>query len=128
MTNFLAIFLLLAVITAGCTTKSKARAEARAAYFAGQARVMSGQLEGRTPPPAPPNMVGIIGPVQVSLMRWESSMTLIKIIVATEYLPAGDPSRITIHRSGQRIMVNPATLLNGQDVPILPRDVVELEP
>lgn len=128
MKKLLPIILLAAVITSGCTTKSSARANARAAFFAGRAQVLSDQVGGKIPLPAPPNTVGIIGPVQVSALRWTSGLTLIKTIVAAEYLPAGDPSRITIHRSGQRISVSPATLLNGGDVPILPRDVVELEP
>jgi ABC-type Fe3+-hydroxamate transport system substrate-binding protein len=126
--NLFVILLLAAVVTSGCTTKSKARADAQTAFYAGQARALSDQLATKTPPPAPPNTVSIIGPVQVSALIWTSDLTLVKTIVAAEYIPAGEPSRITIFRSGQRISVNAATLLNGDDVPILPRDVVELEP
>ena len=122
------ILLLVAVVVAvsGCTSKSAARAEARAAYFAGQAEAMQAQRTGMLPSRAPGNTVAIVGPVKFPALTWTRDLTLIKTIVAAEYIPEGDPSVIVITRDGQQIPVSAAILLNGQDIPMLPGDVVEL--
>lgn len=122
------ILLVAALLAGGCTTKSQARADANASYLRGQAQAMAVQSRGRLPPPAPPNTVAIIGPVQVTALKWTPDLTLLKTIVAAEYIPAGDPSQINIIRSAQRIPVSAQALLDGRDVPLRPRDVVELQP
>lgn len=122
-----AILLIIAVGTvSGCTSKSTARAEARAAYFAGQAEAMQAQRTGTLPSRAPGNTVAIVGPVRFPALTWTRDLTLIKTIVAAEYIPEGEPSVIVITRDGQQIPVSAAILLNGQDIPLLPGDVVEL--
>jgi ABC-type Fe3+-hydroxamate transport system substrate-binding protein len=128
MKTLVLIALLAAVFGSGCTTKARARADARAAFYQGQARAMAGELGGRVPPPAPPNTVNILGPVSVNALQWTHGLTLGQTIVAAEYIPAGEPAKIIIYRSGQVIPVSAAQLLEGHDVPILPRDVVELQP
>ena len=122
------ILLLVAVVVAvsGCTSKSAARSEARAAFFAGQAHAMQEQRDATLPRRAPGNTVSIVGPVRVSALTWTRDLTLIQTIVAAEYIPEGEPSVIVITRDGQQIPVSAAILLNGQDIPLLPGDVVEL--
>ncbi len=122
----LILFTLLALTVSGCTSKSTARAEARAAYFAGQAEAMQSQRMGALPSRAPGNTVAIVGPVKFPALTWTPDLTLIKTIVAAEYIPEGEPSVIVITRDGQQIPVSAAILLNGQDIPMLPGDVVEL--
>jgi len=122
------ILMALAVALAGCTSKSKARAGARAAFYAGQAKALESQLMPALPPRAPGNTVAILGPVNFPSLKWGPGMTLIKTIVAAEYTPPGEPKLILITRNGSQFPVNPADLLNGQDIPLLPGDVVELKP
>lgn len=123
------VFLLLALTVTGCTTKSAARQRERAAFYEGQTRAFQEQLAAPRPvTAAPSNVVTILGPVKCPAMIWSPDMTLIKTIVAAEYIPAGDPSQIIVTRAGQQIPVSPAALLNGEDLPLLPGDVVELRP
>ncbi len=127
MKKFLGILLLAAFVMAGCTTKSTARANARAAFFEGQARALQAQAAAQTPAPAPGNTVAILGPVKVTVLTWTSDLTLAKTIFAAEYIPAGDPGQIILWRGGQKIPIEPSSLLNGDDVPVQPGDVVELK-
>jgi hypothetical protein len=123
-----AILLLVVVALAGCTSKSKARAEARAAFYAGQAKAFEAQFAPNIPLRAPGNTVAILGPVNFPALTWTADLTLIKTIVAAEYTPPGEPRQIVITRNGTQFSVNPAELLNGEDIPLLPGDVVELKP
>ena len=120
--------MLTAVMVSGCTSKSKARADARAAFFAGQAKAMQEQRDATLPRRAPGNTVAIVGPVKCPALTWTPDLTLMKTIVAAEYIPAGEPSQIILTRDSQQIPVTPAILLNGQDIPMQPGDVVELRP
>ena len=117
----------LALAVAGCTTKTAARQQAQTAYFSGQTQALQTQLAAQKPAPAPGNTVAILGPVKVAALAWTPDLTLARTIFAAEYIPAGEPSQITIVRTGQEIPVNPAVLLNGGDIPVLPGDVVELK-
>lgn len=122
------ILLFVAVAISGCTSKSKAHADARAAFFAGQAKAMQEQRAATLPRRAPGNTVAIVGPVKCCALAWTPDLTLIKTIVAAEYIPEGEPGQIVITRDGQQIPVSASVLLHGQDIPMLPGDVVELKP
>lgn len=124
MNTFCAILLLLAVTVAGCTTKSRAKADARAAFFAGQAKAM----QVNRSPRAAGNTVAILGPVNFPALTWTPDLTLAKCIFAAEYNAPGEPTQITVTRNGELIPVSPTTLINGEDIPLLPGDVVELKP
>ncbi len=126
MKILLALILSLAFVATGCTTKSAARERARTAFYQGQAAALADQLAAKAPPKAPPNTVTIIGPVKVSALTWTPDLTLVKTIVAAEYIPEGEPSQIVINRNGMQIPVSAAQLLNGDDVPMQPGDSVEL--
>ena len=121
-----AIILPLALVAAGCTTKSASRERAQTAFYRGQAAALADQLAAKAPPKTPPNTVAIIGPVKVSALKWTPDLTLVKTIVAAEYIPEGEPGQIVIVRNGIQIPVSAAQLLNGDDVPMQPGDVVEL--
>jgi hypothetical protein len=107
-----------------CVTKSQAKAQARAAYLAGQqeavARMQQNQVraQGAT--------VQINGPVRNPVVPWTQGMTLMKAIVAAEYGGATDPAEILILRHGVATRVEVQKLLGGQDIPVLPDDVVQL--
>jgi hypothetical protein len=122
------LLLLVAVAAAGCTTKSKARMQAHEAFLAGQMRAIERMQAQQMPPPAARNTVTILGPVKYPALRWTPDLTLVKTIVAAEYIPPGEPGQIIITRGNQQIPISPATLLGGDDVPVFSGDVVELRP
>jgi len=118
----LALTLSLAFLLGGCVSKSKADAQARLAYLAGQRdAMMQMQRQGHRGP-----VVAFIGPVNNPMVSWSEGMTLSQAIVKAVYNLPTDPTNIVIHRNGQDIPVNPGQLLSGQDVPLQPGDVIEI--
>ena len=112
----------LLLLMSGCVTKSKADAQARMAYLAGQRdAMMQLQRQGHRGP-----VVTFIGPVNNPMVQWSEGMTLSQAIVKAVYNLSADPSSIVIHRNSQDITVNPTQLLSGQDVPVQSGDVVEI--
>jgi hypothetical protein len=112
----------LAALVSGCISKSKADAQARLAYLAGQRdAMMQMQRQGHRGP-----VVAFIGPVNNPVVPWQEGMTLSQAIVKAVYNLPTDPTGIVIHRNGQDIQVNPGQLLSGQDVPLQPGDVIEI--
>jgi len=106
----------------GCVSKTKAQAQARAAFMAGQQQAMV----ARTSQPAQ-NVVTVVGPVHTPSLSWTQDLTLAKAIVDAGYESAVDPKQIMIVRNGQAVPVDPKSLLSGQDVPLLPGDMVVLQ-
>lgn len=106
----------------GCVSKEKAREQARAAFVAGQQQAMAqmGQSQGPS--------VTFTGPVRNTFIPWTAELTLAKALVAADYFAPEDPSEIIVHRGKDDIHVNPKKLLDGADVPLQPRDIVELKP
>ncbi len=118
----LACGLLLALVLSGCTTKSKALAQSRGAFIAGQQQGFAQAQELTTS-----STVTFVGDVRNRSVEWEEQLTLTQAIVAAVYLHPRDPSAITIIRQGRKYEVSPKRLLKGQDDPYLePGDVVEL--
>ena len=117
-------FWVLAILTAfsfcGCVTKSKARADARAAYVAGQrdafATIATTQRTDIT----------IHGPVQNPSVPWVEGMTLAQAITTANYSASGQPHEIILLRRGESGTINPQDLLNGRDVPLEPGDTITL--
>src|SRR5437667_12054051 len=87
-------FFLLAFALTGCTTKSNAKAQARAAYAAGQQQALERVLQSR-------NSVTVIGAVRNPLVPWTEDLTLAKALVAADYYARGNPREIIIVRNGQ---------------------------
>lgn len=112
---------------AGCVSKSKADARARAAFFAGQqqAAMMSRQTQSQSTSFGAPT-VTVLGEVRNSLVPWTVDLTLAKAVIAAEYFGRSDPVEIVIQRDGKEISYDPKKLLNGQDVQLEPNDVVQL--
>lgn len=107
-------------LAAGCVTKSKAKAEAQSAFLAGQQQAMMRMVQ-----PHPP-IVTFIGPVRNPTVPWSQDLTLAKAIVAAGYAAQSDPNKIMIVRNGQAIPVDPKQLLNGEDVPLIAGDLVQI--
>jgi hypothetical protein len=105
---------------AGCVTKSKAKAEAQAAYFAGQQQAIMRMSQPHQP------VVTFIGPVRNPSVLWSQDLTLAKAIVAAGYEAKADPKQIMIVRNGQAMPVDPKKLLEGEDIPLVAGDLVQI--
>jgi hypothetical protein len=116
--------LFLALTLSGCVTKSQAEAQARAAFAAGEQQAMERMRQSQAQGPN----VTFLGPVRNTLVPWTAQLTLAKAIVAANYFGPKDPAEIIIRRGGEEIRLDPKKLLGGEDVPLLPRDIVELKP
>jgi hypothetical protein len=114
------VVMALVCISAGCVTKSKAKAEARAAFMAGQQQAM---MQMAQPHPA---VVTFIGPVRNPTVPWSQGLTLAKAIVDAGYQAPSDPQHIMIVRNGQAIPVDPKQLLQGEDIPLVAGDLVQI--
>ena len=122
----LCVPLFLAVALAGCITKSKANAQARAAYLAGQQQAMTRMQQTQTQGQGP--CVTVNGEVRNRVVPWTAGLTLAKAVLAADYYGAADPGQIIIVHNGMASRVDPKQLLSGVDIPLQPGDVVQLMP
>jgi hypothetical protein len=123
--NFWVVTIMMAasvVCVSGCVSAAKAKADARAAYNAGQQDAMArmSQVEKLN--------ITVVGPVRNSVVAWKEDLTLANALLAAEYLSNTDPRQILIVRKGIAIPVDPNQLLSGKDVPLQPGDVIHLQP
>jgi hypothetical protein len=102
-------------------TKSKAEAQAREAYLAGQnAALRQQQAQAQAPG------VTVIGPVQNPDVPWVEGLTLTQAIATAKYLGQHDPKEIILTRQGESAKLAPKMLLNGADVPLEPGDTITI--
>jgi hypothetical protein len=120
MRKWIVCVLLAFLAVAGCTTKQKANAQARAAFRAGRQQALATEPQGP--------IVQVVGDVQTHVIPWTAELTLAKALVAARYQGIGDPSLITIVRNGESTNVNPGSLLSGKDVPLEAGDRIEIHP
>ena len=113
--------LLIVLAFTGCTTKSKAKAQARAAFIAGQQQALAMAQQQRA------TSVAVVGPVHNPVIPWKEDLTLAKAIIAAGYSGLADPREIVIKRNGQEIRIESSQLLGGEDVPLQAGDVVEIK-
>jgi hypothetical protein len=114
--------LCLALPLTGCISKSKADEQARAAFLAGRQQAIQEMRQSQAQGPT----VTLVGAVRAPLIPWTMDLTLAKAIVAAGYYSNTDPTRIVIVREGREIPVDPKKLLAGEDIPLQPRDVIEI--
>ena len=110
--------LLLALVAAGCVTRSQADARARAAYFEGQKAAFASMAQGQG--------VVFVGPVQYPHVPWVEGLTLSQAIATANYTGHRNPKSITITRQGEQASINPKDLLNGHVVPLEPGDTITI--
>ena len=112
-------YLSLVLVVSGCTTKSNANAQARAAFLMGQQQALAQQQQGP--------VVTVVGQVKNRTVPWTEDLTLTKALIAAEYQGFSDPRAITIIRNGQQYQVNVKQLLKGrEDPPLEPGDTIEV--
>ncbi len=114
--------LLLPPLLAGCTTKSQARAEAKAAYLAGQQQSFANMQEARR------TNIRILGSVRNPVVEWTDGLTLAQAIIAADYTLPRNPSEIVVIRQRERITVNLKEFLRGNDLPLELGDTIEIKP
>lgn len=124
--------LLFALALSGCVTKSKAAAQARAAYLAGQQEAVARVQQQSQPSPLqrePGQLlnVTIYGDVKNHLVPWTPDLTLAGAILAAGYSDSAAPTAIHIVRNGVAMAVDPKALATGADVPIQPGDLVQIK-
>jgi hypothetical protein len=106
----------------GCISKSRADADSRAAYIAGENsafnRTVSLQRTG----------VIVIGPVENPEVSWTNGLTLAQAILAAHYTGISGPMEISLTRQGETARLDPKDLLRGRDVPLEPGDTITLRP
>ncbi len=120
--GILVTLLAVPLLSNGCVSKAKADAQARAAFFAGQQQAAQ-QLQVQATGPS----ITVVGEVRNKLLPWTIGLTLAKAVIAADYYGARDPVEITIIRDNEQIHVDPHSLLSGEDVPLFPRDIIELK-
>lgn len=112
---------LLAIAPAGCTTKSKARAQAQSAYLAGKTAAEERARQAAT-------MVFVRGDVRNPTVPWKEGMTLADAILAAGWRGLRDPRRVLVTREGQTVPVEMSLLLRGEDnFELLAGDTLELQ-
>jgi hypothetical protein len=111
--------LVLAVAATGCVTKSKADAEARAAYMAGQQAAYQSMGGAMTD-------VVVLGDVQKHEVPWVDGLTLAQALATANYLGTHDPQDIILKRNSVETEINPKDLLNGKDIELKPGDQISV--
>ncbi len=103
----------------GCTTKAKAKADARMAYLAGQQQALM-QMQAQNP------SVTVNGNVRNKVVPWTEGLTLARAIVTAEYLGTMDPREIILVHRGIASRIDPKKLLEQEGPTMQPGDIVEL--
>jgi hypothetical protein len=116
-------FLLLALATTACTTRSNARLREQNAYLAGQNSVLQ-QQQAQTAAQSPG--VTIVGAVQHPQVPWVTGLTLAQALATANYVGTDQPKQIILTRHGESAAMDANVLLNGTDVPLEIGDVIEL--
>jgi hypothetical protein len=120
--KFLVWPLLLTMLVSGCVSKSTAKAQAQAAYLAGQ---RDGMMMAASQGPS----VWVIGNVKTSAVPWTEDLTLSKALLAADYRGARDPSDIIVQSKGQETLhIRPQQLFHGEDMPLHAGDRIEIRP
>ena len=106
----------------GCVSKATAQAQARAAFLAGQEQATERMQQSQASGPS----VTCIGQVRNKLIPWTADLTLARAILAADYFGPADPTSIVVIRDGQQTSYDPKKLLQGTDILLEPRDVIEI--
>lgn len=109
--------LVLALAATGCVSKSKADAQARAAYIAGQKAAYESIGAQQT-------AVVVLGDVQKHQIPWVQGLTLTQALATAVYQGAKDPTEIVVRRNSVQTEISPKDLLNGKDMALQPGDTV----
>ena len=118
----LGLLLGVALGVSACTSASKARRDAQAAFEAGQRQAQQAQQAQQNP------VVYFRGLVRKPMVPWTEDLTLAKALLQAEYTGLWDPHLLLLTRQGETYRVDPKRLLSGQeDPPLKPGDLIEVQ-
>jgi hypothetical protein len=118
--RILCVLSMLALVpVAGCVSKETADAQAKAAFMAGEKAAYQSMQSATT-------AITILGNVQKHQLPWADGLTLAHALAAADYTGAHDPTDIILRRNSVQTEIDPKQLLNGQDVPLHPGDVLSV--
>lgn len=125
--QFFCLAFTLCLALSGCASKSKTsnQQQLQRAYIAGQ-QAATAQMQQQIQQASTPQ-VRVIGTVNNPVVLWYQGLTLSRALVDSQYQNPGNPSSITIYRSGNAIPIDPQALLHGEDYPLYPSDVVVIQ-
>lgn len=106
----------------GCVSRSAADARVKAAFLAGQQQGLQMARQQQIEGPS----VTFVGSVRHTMVPWNPNLTLAQAIVAADYY-GPDPTSIMIVREGKGTLVDARKLMEGEDVPLFPRDLIEIK-
>lgn len=122
MRHSLGLLVVVALGVAACTTTSRARRDAQAAFEAGQRQAQEARQTQQSP------VVYFRGPVRKPTVPWTEDLTLAKALLQAEYTGLWDPHLILLTRKGETHRIDPRRLLSGQeDVLLKPDDLIEVQ-
>ncbi len=119
MKIFCGIFILALVTVTGCVTKSQSDAEVRAAFIEGERTAYQQMQSSATD-------IIVLGNVDKHDLPWAQGLTLTQALAAADYKGLNDPQTIFLRRNTVQTRINPRQLLNGEDVPLQPGDVISV--
>ena len=106
----------------------------RRAYVAGEQAART-QMQQAQSPQLPPQalqqttdpQVRILGSVRNPVLLWSDGLTLARALVEAQYEKPNAPSSITIYRNNQPLNIDPQRVLQGEDYPLFPGDIVYIQ-
>jgi len=113
--------LLAVAVLAGCTSRSKARAEARAAFESGQNRAFM-EVGARQ------NGVSFRGPVVNPVIPWAEGITLGQAMAAAGWRHPSDPQIVIISRGSDTFEMTAQEALAAAEFQLHQGDLVEMHP
>ena len=113
---------LLALGDIGCVTKSKAKAQARDAFVAGQQQAMTMTRMQQAQGPS----VTVVGRVRNGVIPWTADLTVAKAIVTADYFGTSDPHQIFVIHNGKATRIDSKQLLSGEDLPVQAGDMIQI--
>jgi len=129
--KLISLALVAALTACGCTSK---KTQIRRAYAAGAQAAQAQMLRAQTPqsmsqpvPTTTDPQVRILGAVRNPVLTWSEGLTLARAVVLAEYEKSTVPTAITIFRNNQPLQIDPQLVLQGQDYPLFPGDIVYIQ-
>ena len=116
-----AVLLLAGMLASGCTTRSHSRAQAQAAFEAGQHSAFM-EVGARQ------NGISFRGPVVNPVIMWTDGITLGQAMAAAGWRYPSDPQTIIISRGSETFEMTAAEALVAAEFPLEQGDLVEMRP
>ena len=115
--------LMIPLMLNGCASdRSDQQTEAQRQFLAGQDEAFAILERSGVP------VVRVAGPFERPVIQWQEDMTLAQAILAAGYLDNRDPGQIIIQRGPTALNIDPAILLQGEDVQVQSGDVIHVLP